>query len=112
MDIKGAENLSPQALAAAIQQGARVVEFKYCISALVVTFRRSAMVLVPPGKSAFSASLPYTMMSLFLGWWGFPFGLIFTPMTLLHNLGGGTDHTARFGAALPRPGLPPTGFGG
>ncbi len=107
MDIKGAENLSPQEFAYELQRGGRVVEFSYCISALVVTFRRSAMVLVRPGESAMSAAAPYLLLSLFFGWWGFPFGLIFTPIAILQNLTGGTDHTARFTASLPRQQPPP-----
>lgn len=103
MEIKGAENLSPQEFAYELQRGGRVVEFSYCISVLVVTFRRSAIVFVRPGESAMSAAAPYLLLSLFFGWWGFPFGLIFTPIAILQNLTGGTDHTARFMATLPRP---------
>lgn len=103
MDIKGAEHLSAQEFASELHRGARVIEFKYTISLLVVTLRRSALVLVRPGESPMTASLPYFFMSMLLGWWGFPFGLIFTPISLLQNLTGGTDHTARFLATLPPP---------
>lgn len=103
MDIKGAEHLSPAEFLREIQRGARVIEFSYCVSIVILTFRRSAVVFVPPGTSAFSAGLPYTLLSLVAGWWGFPFGLIFTPIAVVQNLLGGTDHTAQFGAALPPP---------
>ena len=36
----------------------------------------------------------YTLVSLVFGWWGFPFGLIYTPMALITNLSGGRDVTA------------------
>lgn len=107
MDIKGAENLSPQELAMEIQRGARVVEFSWCVSLVVVTLRRSSVVLVRPEESTFGAALPYTLLSLVAGWWGFPFGLIFTPIAIIQNLMGGTDHTARFQGALPRPQVQP-----
>lgn len=64
--------------------------FAYCVSILVVTFRRySAPVFVPDGQSRLVAGLPYTLISLVAGWWGFPFGLIFTPMCIIENLAGG-----------------------
>ncbi len=103
MDIKGAESLTAEEFAGELQRGAKVIEFSYCISLLVVTLRRSALVLVRPGESPQAASLPYFFLSMVLGWWGFPFGLIFTPIALIQNLTGGTDHTARFLASLPPP---------
>lgn len=103
MDIKGAENLSPQELAMEIQRGARVIEFSWCVSLVIVTMRRSSMVLVRPEESTFTAALPYLLLSAVAGWWGFPFGLIFTPIAIIQNLMGGTDHTARFQGMLPRP---------
>jgi len=110
--IKGAEGLTNRDLAALIDQGARVVVFRYCISIVVITFRRSATVLVRPGQSVKAAGLPYTLMSLALGWWGLPFGLIFTPIAIAQNLSGGTDVTGQMRAAAgggALPGGPPRG---
>jgi hypothetical protein len=95
MAIKGAEGMTDRDLAALIDQGARVVVFSYCISVVVITFRRSATVLVRPGQTVSSAGMPYTLLSLLAGWWGFPFGLIFTPIAIMNNLGGGKDVTAQ-----------------
>lgn len=33
------------------------------------------------------------MLSLLFGWWGFPFGLIYTPISLFQSLSGGKDIT-------------------
>ena len=33
------------------------------------------------------------MISLVFGWWGFPWGFIYTPMALYTNLKGGKDIT-------------------
>jgi hypothetical protein len=33
-------------------------------------------------------------LSLLFGWWGLPWGLIYTPLTLWTNLSGGRDVTA------------------
>jgi hypothetical protein len=107
MAIRGAERMSGQELGQLIDQGARVVVFSYCVSLLIITFRRSATVLVRPGESVTAAGLPYTLLSLCAGWWGFPFGLIFTPIAIIENLGGGKDVTYSVRAQLG----PPTGPG-
>ena len=100
MAIRGAEGLSDRDIAGLLDQGARIVVFSYCISIVVLTFRRSATVLVRPGQSALSAGLPYTALSFVAGWWGFPFGFIYTPMAIFQNLSGGKDVTDRMRAAL------------
>lgn len=38
--------------------------------------------------------MPYTMLTLFVGWWGIPWGPIYTIMCLATNLGGGKDVTS------------------
>lgn len=103
MEIKGAEAMSPHELAAELARGGRVVEFSWCVSLVVITFRRSSVVLVRAGESALGAGLPYTLLSLVAGWWGFPFGLIFTPLAVIQNLAGGTDRTEQVRASLPQP---------
>jgi hypothetical protein len=103
MEINGAESLSPHELAQELDRGGRVIEFSWCVSLVVITFRRSSTVLVRAGDSALAAGLPYTLLSLVAGWWGFPFGLIFTPIAIGQNLLGGTDHTENVRASLPRP---------
>jgi hypothetical protein len=116
MAIKGAEGLGDREIGELIDRGARVVVFRYVISIVVITFRRGATVLVRPGQSVFVAGLPYTLLSLTCGWWGFPFGLIFTPIAVFQNLGGGDDVTAQVrggvssGARAPQ--LGPAGGGG
>jgi hypothetical protein len=104
MAIRGAEGMNDRDLGALIDQGARVVVFSYCVSLLILTLRRNATVLVRPGQTVANAALPYTLLSLFVGWWGFPFGLIFTPIAIMQNLNGGTDVTAqvrsKIGAAV------------
>ena len=75
----------------------------------MITFRRSATVLVRPGQSVFAAGLPYTMISLVAGWWGFPFGLIFTPIAIIQNLSGGRDVTGQLRGAPSAAALPQAG---
>lgn len=76
------------------------VQYPYCISVLVISFRRySAPVLVKHGQSRILKGLPYVLLSFCFGWWGFPFGLIFTPICIAQALAGGTE----LGPALPAP---------
>lgn len=115
MQIKGVENLTVGEVQNLVRSGGRFVVFAWCVSLLLVTFKRSSDIhFVKPGEGTFGASLPYTLLSLVLGWWGFPWGLIYTPMAIIQNLGGGKDVTAEvmnlLGAGAPGPGgggLPP-----
>ena len=102
MAIIGAENLSDADLKAELQRGARLVVFEYCVSILIMTFKRSTDVyLVRPGENAVVKGLPWTLLSFFVGWWGFPWGLIYTPAALAKNLSGGRDVTDVVLARIP-----------
>lgn len=70
----------------------RYIVYSYCISLVFVTFKRDSDVIeVGPGESVFMKGLPYTLLTLALGWWGFPFGPIFSVMALYTNLTGGKE---------------------
>ncbi|HEY1087444.1 MAG TPA: hypothetical protein VGE37_07110 [Archangium sp.] len=101
MSIQGIEGLTVGDVQQQVQQGGRFVVFGYAMSFLVVTLRRSSeVVFIKPGESAVMKGLPYTLLSLFIGWWGFPWGLIYTPMVIIQNLSGGKDVTAEVMNAL------------
>lgn len=94
MEIVGIEGKTDSQVRKLVAEGGKFVIFSYCISLLVVTFKRSSDIyFIAPGESAAAKSLPFTLLSLFLGWWGFPFGLIYTPMAIIGNLSGGKDVT-------------------
>ena len=94
MIIKGAEAMNAHEVAAEVARGGKIVIFEYCISLVVVTFKRpSAPHLVRAGQGTFGLALPYILLSLAFGWWGFPWGFIYTPMALFTNLSGGRDVT-------------------
>jgi hypothetical protein len=96
MTIAGTEGLSDAQIRQELTAGARFVVFEYTVSIIVLTFRRSSPVhFLRRGESGFAKGLPYTLISLFFGWWGFPFGLIYTPMALATNLSGGRNVTAQ-----------------
>ena len=103
--IKGTSGMSPQELTFEIQRGGRFVIFQYCISLLVITFKRNSPVMfLRAGENAVVKGLPYTLISLVLGWWGIPWGFIYTPQVIYKNFNGGIDVTA---AILNRAQAPP-----
>jgi hypothetical protein len=105
MDIRGVENLSRDELQHELANGARLVFFEYCVSLLVVTARRTSPVhFLRRGEFGLIRGLPYTLLTLLLGWWGIPWGLIYTPLALVTNLRGGRDVTLECLEALPAKG--------
>ena len=101
MPIKGLEGMNDAQIEAELRQGAKFVVFQYCISILILTFRRSSDVhFIKSGKSPFMLGLPYTLLSLFLGWWGIPWGPIYTIGAIVTNFGGGKDVTGELLKAI------------
>jgi hypothetical protein len=99
--IQGLQGVTTQQLNLELGQGGRFVVFQYAISVIILTFKReSSVVYIPPGRNAIMAGLPYTLLTLVLGWWGFPWGPIQSIWALVVNLGGGRDVTAEVMAAL------------
>jgi hypothetical protein len=101
--ILGLEGVSPAQLEDELRRGGRFVVFEYCFSILVKTFKRASDVyFVRAGQGTFGMSAGYTLLTLCFGWWGFR-GLIYTPMCLATNLGGGKDVTELVVSALLAP---------
>jgi hypothetical protein len=99
--------MTPQELRDAVGQGARFVLFQYCVSVIVLSFKRSSPIFfVKPGESVAAKGLPYCLISLFAGWWGIPWGPVWTLTTLANNLGGGKDLTPAVLSALGLPAAP------
>ena len=94
MAISGMESLTPDEVADELSRGARFVVFQYCISLVFITFRRASKIhFIRAGHGTFARSLPYTLVSLLLGIWGIPWGLIFAPAAIMTNLLGGKNVT-------------------
>lgn len=107
MKIQGIEGMSSDQLRFELQRGAKIVCYHYCVSILVMTFRRSSgAYFIPAGESAVTKGLPWTLLTVVLGWWGIPWGPIFSVQSLVVNFKGGKDLTASFSAAASRPTVP------
>jgi len=83
-------------LEAQLGSGTRLVIYHYTISLLILSSRRpSEVFLIRRGDSRFFKGMPYTLCSLLLGWWGLPWGPIFTVWSVIENLAGGEDVTEK-----------------
>ncbi len=103
MKINGVEGMSVSDVQSEVARGGKFVIFQYCISILVMTFRRgSDIYFIKAGESTFGASIGYTLVSLLLGWWGIPWGPIYTIGSVFTNLGGGKDVTQEIMSTLNR----------
>jgi hypothetical protein len=104
MEIVGIEGLSAQELNIELQQGAKFVFFQYCISIIFMTFKRpSSIYFVRAGESKISKGLGFSLISFFLGWWGIPWGPVYTIGSLITNFRGGKDVTQEVIAGLKQP---------
>ena len=66
-----------------------------------VTFKRSSSIyFIRARDGTVGKSLGFTLISLLLGWWGVPWGPIFTVESLFINLRGGKDVTQEVIASL------------
>ena len=102
--IHGLDGLSDAELTDALPSGGRFVVYKYCMSFIVITLTQgSGIYFIRPGESAVLRGLPYTLLSLVLGWWGFPFGPIFTLVCFFTNFAGGSDVTNEVCGAMQAP---------
>lgn len=94
MAIEGIDGMTPAQIRDKISQGGKFVYYRYCISVIFMTFRRSsAIYFVPPGKNRQLKGLQWTFLTLIAGWWGIPWGPIYSVQSLVINLKGGNDVT-------------------
>jgi hypothetical protein len=102
--IVGIEGMNPQQLANELQSGGRFVQYQYCVSVLIMTFKRGTDIyFLRAGESPTVKGLTWTMLTLVAGWWGIPWGPIYTVQSLWVNLRGGHDLTPQAATALQLP---------
>lgn len=94
MAIKNLDGLTTDQINRELAHGAKFVVYEYAISIIVMTFRRSSDIyFIKAADKGIVKGLPYTFISLFFGWWGIPWGPIYTVGSLYHNLRGGKNIT-------------------
>ncbi|HEU4402010.1 MAG TPA: hypothetical protein VFT43_07875, partial [Candidatus Polarisedimenticolia bacterium] len=103
MKLIGIETMSPDQVRFEVERGAKFVFYQYCISLLVVSLKRSSNIyFVRAGDRRLPRALGFTLISLLAGWWGIPWGPIWTIGTTVTNLRGGKDVTKEVMASLVR----------
>ena len=103
MKIIGREEYTDEQLSYEVKLGARFVVYQYCISALIVTFKRpSDIYFIGREENAVTKGLGFSALTLLLGWWGFPWGPIYTIQSLWVNFRGGRDVTGEVLASVLR----------
>ena len=101
MKIHGIDGMTHGELHHELSRGAKFVHFQYCVSIGIMTFKRSSDIhFVRAGESAVAKGLLFTLLSLVAGWWGIPWGPIYTIGAVYTNLTGGKDVTAEVHHAL------------
>jgi hypothetical protein len=101
MEIRGIEGLTADQINFELQRGGRFVIFQYAVSVLVMSFRRpSSVYFVRAGENTISKSIGFTLLTLVAGWWGIPWGPIYTIQSLTTNLRGGKNVTKQIVDAM------------
>jgi len=103
-NIVGIEGMTSQQVAFELQQGAKFVQYQYCVSALIITFKRGTDIyFVRAEENRSVKGLQWTLLSALAGWWGIPWGPIYTIQSLWVNLRGGHDLTPQAASVLRLP---------
>ena len=72
-----------------IAKGGKFVYFTYAISLLIITFKRPSKVFyIPSNSSPISHGWVYLLISFLLGWWGIPWGPIYTVQSIYYAFVG------------------------
>lgn len=99
--IIGIDGMSAADLQNEIRNGGKFVYFQYCVSVIVMTFKRPTDIhFIRGGEGTMGKSVGYSVLTLFLGWWGIPWGPIYSISSLFTNLSGGKDVTNEVMASM------------
>jgi hypothetical protein len=104
MKIKGLEGYTGADVENELARGAKFVMYQYCISVVFMTFKRpSSIYFIPSHKGPLLNGLLFTTLSTLLGWWGIPWGPIYTIESMWVNSTGGRDVTREVMASVSLP---------
>jgi hypothetical protein len=92
--IKNIEGLTVDDINRELSNGAKFVVFQYCVSIVVMTFKRSSDIyFIKAEESTVRYSIAFTIITFIFGWWGIPWGPIYSIGSIYTNLSGGEDMT-------------------
>lgn len=100
-EIIGIEEMSLKEIKQELRDGGKFVIYEYCISICILTFKRpTSIYFIAADESDITPGIAFSVISLFFGWWGFPWGPIYTIGSFITNFGGGKDVTREAWNAL------------
>ena len=100
MTLQEVSRWSDTYLASDMAKGGKFVVFNYAISIIAVSYKRASKVYyIPSYGSAIAEGWKYLLISLLLGWWGIPWGPIYTIQSIINSFSG-IDITAEVMADL------------
>jgi len=78
-----------------VMAGNRFVTYPFVISILILSFNRNmgGVRLVGRDQWPMVPLFGATLVTMLFGWWGFPWGMIWSPVSLFHLWRGGRDST-------------------
>lgn len=90
-------NEEPSDLEQMVMNGYRFRTIPYVVSVVFMSFRRSmgGVHHVKTGEWPMGQVIGATCVTSLLGWWGFPFGIAWTVISLFQLWGGGKDQTRK-----------------
>jgi len=89
MKVKGINGLTVAQVQDEIARGGRFVQYAWCVSLLVVTFRyKSPIYFIRSNENTFIKGLPFSVLTFLLGWWAIPYGVFHTMNILYNNISG------------------------
>lgn len=104
MKIRGIKDLTTEELNYELQMGGKFVVYQYCFSIGIMTFKRgSSIYFIKKDDSAFLKGLGYTVFTFVAGWWGIPWGPIYTIGSIINNCRGGKDVTDEIAGSFKKP---------
>ncbi len=105
MQIIGLEGLSDDEVTRELENGAKFVIYTYVVSIIVLSFKNGTDIyFIKGGESRVAKGFKFTLLSILLGWWGIPWGLIYTIGAIATNSAGGKDVTDEVLAAMHKSG--------
>ena len=94
MQIKNIEGLSVAQVKQLVNEGGRFVVFPYTVSVVLATFKRSSSIyFIRPNENSIKYSYGHVGVNLLFGWWGIPWGPIYTIGAAYKHATGGKDIT-------------------
>jgi hypothetical protein len=73
-----------------LQYDSLVTQYSFCTSFLVVSFKQSTGFLFEHSPNKLTANFISILVTFLFGWWGIPWGPVYTVQVIFRNLRGGT----------------------